>query len=227
LFASALLHAQVPKHALLRVFQIRVPGASASSFTIDHKGKQYLVTARHVVNGLPGKGADVEIRRSGRWEKLKVDILLPANPSVDIAVLVIPAPLSTEPDLPADPSKLYLGQDAYFLGFPREIFTRAGGDAVPFIKRATISANDVSTSTARIWYFDGFNNPGFSGGPIVYQSVDDKQWRIAAVVRGYLTDTAKQNVGGKLVDSSVLMNSGIIVAYDIRHAVEAINAVVK
>ena len=45
-------------------------------------------------------------------------------------------------------------------------------------------------------YIDGFNNEGFSGGPIVYWDFDKRSYRIAGVVKGYKADTAKILVNG-------------------------------
>ena len=92
----------------------------------------------------------------------------------------------------------------------------------PFIKKGILSAIDASNPDAIVLYVDGFNNHGFSGGPIVYYDFGLHQYFIAGVVRGFRQDPAQTMVNGKVVDSEVLVNSGILVGYSIANAIEAI-----
>jgi hypothetical protein len=74
-------------------------------------------------------------------------------------------------------------------------------------------------------YVDGFNNPGFSGGPIVYFDHTSQSYRILGVVQGYKNEGARTTilVNGIPQDTEVLVNSGILVGYDIEHAFQAID----
>ena len=47
-------------------------------------------------------------------------------------------------------------------------------------------------------------------------------YQIIGVVQGYKEDTAKILVGGRQVDTQLLVNSGILVGYSISHAIKAI-----
>jgi S1-C subfamily serine protease len=237
LFGSAVLgpasSAQVPSNVLLRVFQIRVGGDSGTTFTIEHLGKQYLVTARHVIatlcpNNVCPNQIEVEISKDQEWRKLKVKPLLPAKERVDIAVLVPDVDVSVRSELPPDSADMYFGQDVYFLGFPqtydgRILSTSFGTLRVPFMKKGILSAEDTSDPEAFLFYIDGFNNPGFSGGPVVCMNPKTRQWHVFAVVRGYLPTKALSDVNHHFVENDVLVNSGILIAYDIRHAIKAID----
>jgi hypothetical protein len=55
---------------------------------------------------------------------------------------------------------------------------------LPFVKKAIISAYDV-VNGINIWYLDGINNPGFSGGPVVFNRHGSTDWHVAAVVSAY------------------------------------------
>lgn len=81
---------------------------------------------------------------------------------------------------------------------------------------------DATNHDAVVLYIDGFNNPGFYGGPIVYWDFDKHVYRIAGVVKGYKEDTAKVLINGQHVDTQLLVNSGILVGYSIAHAIQAI-----
>jgi len=47
-------------------------------------------------------------------------------------------------------------------------------------------------------------------------------FKILGVVQGYRPEAAKVKVNGQDVDTQILVNSGILIGYSIRHAVDAI-----
>jgi hypothetical protein len=47
------------------------------------------------------------------------------------------------------------------------------------------------------------------------------------VVQGFRSDTAKLLVNGQQLDTNVIVNSGILTAYSIKHAINAIEAAQK
>ena len=103
-----------------------------------------------------------------------------------------------------------MGQPLWFLGYPFEgmgsHFT--DGTDAPFIKRGTMSAVNGDNPDAPLVYIDGFNNPGFSGGPVIYWNISARKYCLLAVVQGYREDTAKTLVNGQQVDTRWLVNSG-------------------
>lgn len=96
------------------------------------------------------------------------------------------------------------------------------GTVIPFMKRGTMSAIDHTNPDAVVLYIDGFNNPGFSGGPILFWSFNNHTYEILGVVKGYKEDTAKVLVNGVHIDTQLLVNSGILIGYSIQHALQAI-----
>lgn len=120
-----------------------------------------------------------------------------------------------------------LGQQVWFLGYPFGhigLVGRFQDQLIPFIKRGTISAINHNDPNAVIVYIDGFNNPGFSGGPILYCDFHKLAYGLLRVVNGYRADAAKITVHGQPVDADVLVNSGILIGYSIKRAVQAIDA---
>ena len=124
-----------------------------------------------------------------------------------------------------------LGQPVWFLGYPFGIASHFNEGSIktlplvsmlPFVKRGTMSAFDATRPDAAVLYIDGFNNPGFSGGPILFWSFSKHKYEITGVVMGYREDTAKILINGQHVDTQLLVNSGILVGYSIGHAIEAI-----
>jgi len=190
---------QVTSNVFERVLEIRVNAetphvATATAFTIDVDGREYLITAKHVVVGL--KDTDhIEIYKNDSWQSIPVTIFRCDDP-VDIAVMVPPRQLTVNFDLPFESLNFQLGQDAYFLGFPYGIHLPGKGANGPYplavIKRGTISGMqpiDPAKSVSMI-FLDGYNNPGFSGGPIVYRDFGQAGYvmKLIGVVSGFLPE---------------------------------------
>jgi hypothetical protein len=210
---------------------IKVGNSTATAFTVDYKGAIYLVTARHVAGALPENNPVLQMFLKDKWEELHLSKrLLPPSADVDIAVFAtgekIAKPfqvgLSSEGEGPT------MGQQVWFLGYPfgdTAMTTRMGDGILPFIKRGTISVINGNKPDAVVLYIDGFNNPGFSGGPIVYWEFQKHAYRLLGVVQGFRNDTAKIMVNKQQLDTNVLVNSGILTGYSIKHVIEAIDPI--
>ena len=118
------------------------------------------------------------------------------------------------------------GQDLYFLGFPYGQSTDHGNllnnFPFPFVKKAILSAITGGNQGVSLLFLDGHNNPGFSGGPIVFSSQDKKEYKVAGVISGFNTIEEPVLIGGKLTVMTWMYNTRIIIGYDIKYAVEAI-----
>ena len=252
---AAVANAQVTSNVFTRVLEIKSSGQLGTAFTVDVDGRQYLITAKHLVTRLKDQGA-IDIFVANRWARIDVKVFRCADP-VDIAVLA-PSRLLTL-NYTLDPvSKAHqfvVGQDAYFLGFPYGI-SMAKWSALnlerpfPFTAKASISAS-VQEDGAEVLLLDGRNNPGFSGGPVVFRDVlqEKPAFYLAGVVSGFrpelvavtepeLVTSPKQLKGvepwrirkrkdGKTVvlrdtDKMVPTNTGIVIAYHIQPAIDLI-----
>jgi hypothetical protein len=232
---------------------IRAGTNSGTSFTLDVDGRQYLITARHVVAGLKPEDT-IEIRKGDTWTPLKVKVLLCDKP-IDIAVLIPSSQLTVNFALEPNGEKFFYGQDAYFTGFPYGLSTGGknvnGLYPVAFMKKSIFSAT-TNESGAVVFFLDGHNNPGFSGGPIVYRDLNQNAsqvFYVAAVVSGYRHEyepvlqpqelkpgeqikpedeerIVRRGDGKqfKLVETGqvVRLNTGIVRGYHIKYAVELI-----
>ncbi len=74
----------------------------------------------------------------------------------------------------------------------------------------------------KIFYVDGYNNPGFSGGPIVFLDLKEKKLKVAAVVSGYRNQLADIYEKDKATALKAVTNSGLLLGYTIDCAVDAI-----
>ena len=109
------------------------------------------------------------------------------------------------------------------MGFPYGIgdgFLKETGHPVPFVKRLT-----VSTLFGKPYLLDGHNNPGFSGGPVVFCPPARKEFQVAAVVSGYQSARAYvRDQEDRDTEFHLRENTGIVVAYDVNEAVALIRA---
>jgi hypothetical protein len=58
---------------------------------------------------------------------------------------------------------------------------------------------------------------------VIFFDFKSHEYKILSVVKGYINDTAKTIVNKQQVDTSYLVNSGIMISYSITNALEAIN----
>jgi S1-C subfamily serine protease len=232
--AEAYAQDAVPGEIASRTIFIKQKGSNegGSAFTLDYKGKLYLITARHVIEGIARSGAIIEVRRSNKWEDYHtVKTLYPSSADADIAVFesdeTAAQPFGIAPAAGASTTAgVTFGQQVWFIGYPFGMSSvLAKGSTItelPFVKRGSMSAVDASNPEAVVYYIDGFNNPGFSGGPVLYWEFATHAYKILAVVKGYRNDTAKILINGQQVETNILVNSGILVSYSIQHAIDAI-----
>ena len=143
----------VPSNALQRTFRIKYENNTGTCFTIDWLGKQYIVTARHIVEGIP-ESSIVSIYHDNEWKDLQVVRVGLGAPGFDVAVLAASLQLSPTHPLAPTANSLFLGQDVYFLGFPYGLHIEVGPDLnrsfpMPLVKKAIVSAFDFSTGKTR------------------------------------------------------------------------------
>lgn len=204
-----------------RTFRIRCGRSIGTAFTIDVNARQYLVTAHHVVHAFESiKG--IEYFGYGAWNAVAAELVGHGNGGIDVSVLAMEK-LLTPPGLPvlASSEGLTYGQDMYFLGFPYDILGNVVFDTegfhLPFVKRATMScfAGDM-------YFLDGHNNPGFSGGPVLFGPIGKTPTNIAGIISGYKAVPEPVFDQDRSTEFIVKQNTGIIVTYKIEKALELI-----
>lgn len=246
--------AQVTSNVINRVFLVKGPAEAGTAFTIEVDGRQYLVTAKHVVDGMK-QDDSIQIRKDDQWSAVPVKVLR-CNDPVDIAVLIPSSQLSKSFPLETTSAGVFFGGDTFFLGFPyakTTEFKLAGGYPMPLIKRATLSGmNPLVPDKGVIIVLDGYNNPGFSGSPVVFRDSTKSglTFKVAGVVVSFLPEAApvleteevtqtqitdKDKQESRILEyhqkfyrvtqetsQFVRLNTGIAFAHDIKFAVDLI-----
>lgn len=209
----------------MRTFQIKYEEQTGTCFTLDVNDRQYMVTAKHIVANIDDYDM-VEILHNGTWKNLKTTIVWLPESEEDIAILAPELQLS--PPFPLIPSMegMCLGQDVYFCGFPFGLKNEAGtlnrNFPVAFIKKGVASAIEPRKDCSTRIYIDGHNNPGFSGGPVIFTDLNTNSLKVAGVISGYYPyyePILKENTRTELVSRQ---NAGIAIAYALGRGIENI-----
>lgn len=216
-------------NVIQRVFRLKYKNQLGTCFTIEVEGSQYLVTAKHVLEIKDLKkqtvdslhdGEQVEIFRNGQWVSAEVSNVRHSEIS-DISIFTIKVNIPAHP-MEATSDGISYGQDLYFLGFPYGLSSNVGAlnrdFPMPLVKKGILSAF-LTEEVGRPLLIDGHNNPGFSGGPVVFKLQDSNAFRVAGVIHGYKPEYKVEN--GILVPIENT-NSNIIIAYPIENALSLI-----
>ena len=213
----------ITSNIIHRIFRIKCGESVGTGFAIDVDGKQYLVTARHVVNEFEHT-SPLEIFGNENWTTVDSKLVGHGDTDIDVTVLA-PAAAITPPDLPVVPSSagLAYGQDVYFLGFPYGVLSQVilseAGHPLPLVKKAILSA-----FAGDRYLLDGHNNPGFSGGPVIFGHNGGTPQNIAGIVSGYRFNPEPIHLGEDETPLTYRHNTGIIITYKIETALDIIQA---
>jgi hypothetical protein len=74
------------------------------------------------------------------------------------------------------------------------------------------------------FFLDGHNNPGFSGGPVVFKEPNKNEFKVASVISGYRYTNEPIFAGEEKVPLAYRYNTGIIISYGIKHGVDLIES---
>ena len=229
-------------------FPIRLPDGSegvpsGTAFALDVQGRQYLITASHVIKfpaKSPGEKGIIHIWRNDKWNPFKVKVVGRGddnNPEDDIAVLAadvhLPIPLTLSEES-FDPSvvNMFLGQRVYFCGFPHGQYIKKDiieGHPLAMTKGAILSGIQTKSGTRPerekgLFILDGHNNEGFSGGPAVFQLGENQNvdFQVFGVVSGYQTEKVNVLHNGKPTEFIGIGNTGLMACPSIMRAVDMI-----
>jgi len=228
---SASIRAQefLTSEVLTRVINIKVANKQGTGFFVENKSKAYIVTAKHIIgDSLKHKSTiTIKVYHDNIWKDLTGTVLLHINPKIDIAI--IESNLKISPNhFELSSNGIIIGETGYFLGFPFGLrMENIGGDMnpdfpLPFVKKASISAI-IKKSGITLQFLDGHNNPGFSGGPVVFKNRTGKskyQWSIIGVISGYINENKELTTPFQKLQYKE--NSGIILSYGAEHISEII-----
>lgn len=250
-FGVAAQSAQPTNNILFRTLMIKSKTEAGTIFPIDVDNREYWLTAKHIITGrkslLAGEvkektvSLDVldPIGEAIKWNPTEFKIIDPGK-DIDIIVLVPTVKLQDVgiPGLKVSSGPFGMGEECSFLGFPfANTWTGTLNSTqykMPFVKHCYLSG--IIRQPTAILVLDGINNPGFSGGPVLYHTGPDQV--VLGVISGYHNEqgevhsievpdvpTAAQTPDNKKPTKKkdvVDLNTGIILAFMADVAVDAI-----
>lgn len=205
-----------------RIFHIKFGTNIGTCFTIDFEGKQYFVTAKHVIENLIDNDI-VELFYQNKWQKIEVNLIGHSKVS-DVSVFATNINFG---NLLLNPTveKITYGQDLYFLGFPFGLKSEVGElnreFPLPLVKKGIVSAI-IFDQPGKYLLIDGHNNPGFSGGPVVFKPNGNNDFSVCAVISAYRYNVESTYLNDTPTQLQVKANTGIVIAYTIDNAIDLI-----
>lgn len=216
----------VTSNILQRTFLVRFNGYTGTAFTVDIGGRQYILTAKHVIEGINPIGT-LEISHENIWENCQINDVW-YSPNSDVALISPAVQLSPTYSIKvAKNTEYYISQQVYFLGFPFGWHTDVGqvnnGYPLPFVKSAIISSFINAEEGSATIILDGNNNPGFSGGPIITVSVDNSI-SVIGVISAYRNN--QESILANGVDSGLRYsaNTGLIIGIGLNEVIATAEA---
>ncbi|KRG47355.1 hypothetical protein ARC20_03225 [Stenotrophomonas panacihumi] len=217
----------IPSNVFTRVLQVKVGDQTGTLFVGDVDGREYLITARHVLTDWDPE-RPIELWHEGHWKPLGVVVVGMTDEAEDVVVLATNVRLAPGLDLPLNANDLIWGQDVYFLGFPHGWRAEAApevnrGFPLPFVKKAILSAVHPQGGV-ETYFLDGHNNPGFSGGPLVFKPPGTDRFKVAGIVTAFRYVDEPIYDGDQELPFVLRQNTGIMVATGVSSALRLINA---
>lgn len=163
----------VTSNVVCRVIHLHYSGQYGTGVVLDRNGRQYVVSARHLVEQF--SGGSLQIFHDNQWKQVNFELVGHADGAADISVLAPSVQLAGNYPLEATKNGIIMGQQIYFLGFPYGLKqnnpTINCGFPLPLVKGGIVSAFTQFNGAEAI-LLDGHNNSGFSGGPVVFQPLN-------------------------------------------------------
>lgn len=209
-------------NVISRTYHLKFGSVTGTCFTIDIEGRQYFVTAKHVVENLKS-GDEIELFYKNTW--LKTNAILIGHSTIsDVSVFAIDFYIFAHPLTPSAGGMSY-GQDLYFLGFPYGISAEIGvlnrDFPLPLVKKGIFSAIFFE-QPGKMFLIDGHNNPGFSGGPVVFKHSETNEFNVAGVISAYRYELEPAYINDSPTEIKTRLNTGIIIAYSISNALDLV-----
>ena len=184
-----------------------------SGFIASFQGKEYVVTASHVLRHLASDR--LHIRYKMAWNEHSYNVLVDSD-ELDVAVLEcsgVPVRGDLSQRLVYGTAGLTHGQIGYALGFPsmdgRTNYVAEDTQGRPMAIPTMLSLN--IPSLGKIQYSGAYINNGYSGGAIAFYDQDERRWSICGVITSFPTIRREvESVDGRSVIGYVRQHMGLI-----------------
>ncbi len=199
-------------------FSLRTQIGTGTCFLYGKEEGCFFVTTKHLIAGVK-VGDDIFMSHTTGWIPQKVLAIFVHPSGYDVAAIVTDKEVSGKADYDST-FTVMPGQPLKFLGFPHGLnsnYPSESNYSTPLVRTAHFRGI-IDLEGLQITILDGFNNPGYSGGP-VYCCGDDGLPKLFGIISGYRYETEahssvyKKNDQGDYEptqDYIVRSNSGMI-----------------
>ena len=216
----------VSKEVLTRVFKIYSCSGVGTGFILEHKGKNFLITAKHLFakEEYP-KSTIISIESQNRKMEIENEIYYHSDNDIDVAVIKTNAFDGRNfSKVNYTISEMILSQDVFLVGFPygldNKLYELNNGYPIPIVKKGILSG----FSKDKI-LIDWDNNQGFSGGPIVYRKVKGLNYSDEMCIAGVIVSYILHQIYEDTEKNKIYENSGIGIAINIERVLEIIDSI--
>jgi hypothetical protein len=219
----------VTSNIVSRVLRVKYRYGPASALYFDVHGHQFILTAHHAFEGLqPGDKIEVRFRKD--WVPISVRDVEPDDSNFDICAIMPMTKWGAGLTEEMTTNSILVGEEVAFVGYPLDLETYSSdgelGWPMGLVKSGIFSGSVPRKSDGRYrYFFDAFNNRGFSGGPILVQQ--NKTLKVAALVSEYWNDRTlpimRRDPSGveTSTDYFIVPNSGFMVGVPIKLGITA------
>lgn len=216
----------VSSEVLTRVFKIYSCSMVGAGFILEHKGNNFLITAKHLFakEGYP-KSTIIHIETKKGKIEIENEIYYHNDDDIDVAVIKTNAfDGMSFSKVNYTMSGMILSQDVFLLGFPygldNKLYELNNGYPIPIVKKGIISG----FSEDKI-LIDWDNNQGFSGGPVVYREVKGLNYSDEMSIAGVIISYIPHLIYKDKENNKICENSGIGIAINIKRVLEIIDCI--
>jgi len=206
-------------------FNVRTAHGEGTCFLYRDDDGLFFVSAAHLFKEVKANET-VFLRHTSGWEPSVIEEISLHPDGADVCCFVIVGRMPTKLDINYQSEiSVFLGDELKFIGFLHKLalsYDSRTGLATGLVRTAFFSGF-CEIEGQKMWILDGFNNKGYSGGPL-YSLAQDGQPAITGVVVGFrheqpeLSQLYRKEGGATLEveDHFVMrMNSGMIYAHGI------------
>ncbi|RWM89150.1 MAG: hypothetical protein EOR84_25270 [Mesorhizobium sp.] len=175
---------QLTSREISGVFRIRYGNSVGSGFLYHTISGCCFISAAHILNGAKNDD-NVLIQRDFDWISIPLVQIEFSKRNSDVCAFSVKGFSVSNILSPYQTPSLSLGGQVRFLGFPHDLVNTYPGQGFPMpLVRTAHFSGVIAVDGIDVMVLDGFNNPGYSGGPVYCQDSSGGN-ALVGVVSGY------------------------------------------